>query len=309
MSTRSPISLSIIITVVGGSPAIYRCLHQLVPQIKGRSIEVIIPHESIGESIDELKKKYGEIKFVDMGIATTSASNKTPAAVHEVFDHSKSVGLKLAKGDILALLDDQGTPDSDWCDQVIEAHKLSYGVIGGAIEHSGSGLLNWAVYFQDFGRYQLPLEEGPSEYLSDVNISYKREVLQSVKGLWEERFNEATVNWALAKKGIVLWQRPKMIVRLDRGKLNFQDLVIERYAWGRLFGYTRAGNLSTKHRIVYAIASIFLPFFLLLRVAKKVYLGKRNWSRFLSAFPTTAVLTVSWCFGEFFGYLTGQEAG
>jgi len=308
MSSSSQTTLSIIITSVEGPPALSKCLSQLVPQMSGKSIEVIVPHESNRKSIELLKEKYYQIQFIDIGKIQTSARYGSPAAAHEIYDRSKSAGLSKAKGDVLALLDDQGTPDPDWCDQVIEAHKLPYGVIGGAIEHSGSGILNWAVYFQDFGRYQLPLHEGHSEYLSDINISYKRETLESVKELWIERFNEATVNWALAKKGEVLWQRPQMVVRLDRGKLNYRDLIKERYAWGRLFGYTRAGNLSSKQRFVYAIASIFLPFILIFRIAKKAFIGKRTWSIFLRASAATALLTLSWCFGEFMGYLTLREA-
>lgn len=309
MSASSQTTLSIIITSVEGPPALHRCLSQLMPQITGKSIEVIVPHESNGKNFDVLKKNFDEIQFIDIGTVQTSARYGTPAASHEIYDRSKSFGLSRAQGDILALLDDQGIPDPDWCDQVIEAHKLPYGVVGGAIEHSGSGILNWAVYFQDFGRYQPPLQEGHSEYLSDVNISYKREILESVKELWAERFNEATVNWALAKNGIVLWQRPQMVVRLDRGKLNFRDLVSERYAWGRLFGYTRAENLSAIQRIGYAAASIFLPFILIFRMTKKVVIGKRTWSNFLSASAATALLTISWCYGEFVGYLTLREAG
>ena len=300
--------LSVIVTIVGGTPYLHRCLDRLLPQTESRAIEVIVPYDSTANGIEELKIAFPQVVFSSMGVVKTDAPPGTQQAAHEMFDRRTAAGLNVARGEILALLQDYGAPDPNWCEQVLEAHRLPYGVIGGAVEHEGKGVLNWAVYFLDFGRYQLPLPEGPTDYLTDVNVSYKREALESVRYLWTERYKEVTVNWALSKKGVVLWQRPQIVVWQDRGKLSFRHLVVERFSWGRLFGCIRTREISPLARFFYVALSPGIPLILIARTAKKVFSTGRNRSNFMLSFPQLAAMTFCWCLGEFMGYLTGRES-
>jgi hypothetical protein len=306
-SEHNPV-LSVVITIVGGKIFLHRCLARLVAQLKGRPIEVIVPYDSTASGISELKNEFSQVVFVDMGVVKTDARADTQEAAHEMFDRRTAAGLNAARGEILALLQDYGAPDPDWCDQVLEAHRLPYGVIGGAVEHEGRGNLNWAVYFLDFGRYQLPLREGPTDYLTDVNVSYKRAVLESVRPLWAERYKEVTVNWALARKGVVLWQRPQIVVRQDRGTLSFRPLVGERFSWGRLFGCIRTREISPMKRLLYILFSPGIPVVLLARTARKVFSTRQNCGKFVFSLPQLAAMTFFWCLGEFVGYVTGRES-
>lgn len=308
MSAENKPSLSVIVTIVGGMTFLQKCLSRLVPQTEGRSIEVIVPYDSTANGIAQLKSVFPSVVFVDMGTVKTDARPGTQQAAHEMFDRRTAAGLNVARGEILALLQDYGAPDPNWCDQIVEAHRLPYGIIGGAVEHGGKGLLNWAVYFLDFGRFQLPLHEGPSEYLTDVNVSYKRAALESVRDLWADRYKEVTVNWALARQGKVLWQRPQIVVRQDRGTLSFRPLVAERFSWGRLFGCIRTREISPLARFLYITFSPGIPLVLLARIGRKVFGARRNLGRFIVSLPQLAALTVFWCLGEFVGYLTGRES-
>jgi hypothetical protein len=308
MSAESKPILSVIVTIVGGATFLHKCLSRLIPQTEGRNIEVIVPYDSTASEIAELKNVFPQVLFVDMGVAKTDGRPGTQQAAHEIFDRRTAAGLNAARGEILALLQDYGSPDPSWCDRVLEAHRLPYDVIGGAVEHGGKGPLNWAVYFLDFGRYQLPLPEGPTDYLTDVNVSYKRAALESVRHLWAERYKEVTVNWALASKGAVLWQRPQIVVWQDRGTLSFSDLVVERFSWGRLFGCIRTREISPLTRLLYIALSPGIPLVLLARMAKKVFSTGRNRGKFMLALPQFAAMTFFWCLGEFAGYLTGRES-
>ena len=243
-----------------------------------------------------------------MGVVKTDVRPGTQEAAHEMFDRRTAAGLNKAQGEVLALLQDYGAPDPDWCDQVLAAHRLPYAIIGGAVEHEGEGVLNWAVYFLDFGRYQLPLHEGLTDYLTDVNVSYKREALESVRNLWSERYKEVTVNWALARQGMTLWQRPQIVVRQDRGALSFGPLISERFSWGRLFGCIRTREISPVARLLYIALSPGIPLILLARIARKVFSARRNRARFVMSLPHLAAVTAFWCLGEFVGYVTGRES-
>ena len=309
MSAESRIALSIIVRIVGGERFLHRCIGHLLPQIEGRPIEVIVPHDSTVDDAVQSLRNVPQVTPVDMGMVHTDVSSDAHTRAHELYDRRTSMGFRVARGEILALLEDTVAPNPDWCEQVLEAHQLPYGAIGGAVEHGGRGTLNWAVYFCDFGRYQLPLSEGPADYLTDVNVSYKREILESVRELWEERYNEVTVNWALSRRGVVLWQRPQIVVHQDRGELSFHKLITERYSWGRLFGHLRARESSFVSRLVYALLSPGIPVLLLGRMVLKVLRGRRNRLQFLRSLPVTAIMTVVWCAGEFVGNATGRESG
>jgi hypothetical protein len=308
VSGENQIALSVVVTVVGGRDFLRRCLSRLAPQIEGKPIEVFVPYDSTANSIHELNKDFPQVIFLDMGVIKTNARPGTQAATHEIYDCRTAKGLTTARGKVLALLQDCGAPDPDWCDQVLEAHRLPHGVIGGAVEHEGRGVLNWAVYFLDFGLYQLPLFEGPSGNLTDVNVSYKREVLDSVNGLWADRYKEATVNRTLAKKGVVQWLRPQIVVRQDCGKLLFSQVAIERFYWGRLLGSLRAQEVPFLFRLFYITLSPAIPLLLIGRTARKVFAARRNRARFLQSLPQFVAIGLFRCAGEFVGWLTARES-
>ena len=308
MDGEDRIILSIILRIVGGMSFVHRNLSALVGQIKSPSIEVIVPYDSTVSGMEDIMRKFPQVRFFQMGYVKTNGSPETHAAAHELYDRRTAAGLKVARGEILALLEDYGIPDPDWYEQILAAHKLPYGVIGGSVEHKGRGLLNWAVYFIDFGRYQPPLVEGPVCYLSDVNVSYKRGALESVRDAWASEYNEVAVHWALAKKGEVLWQRPQIVVSEDRGQMSFLDSIRERFWWGRLFGSVRARHATSTARFLYILLSPVIPVLLFLRMIEKIIATRRNWDQFLRASPLIAVLTTVWSTGELIGYFTGRAS-
>lgn len=303
------VKLSVIVTAVGGSRHLERCLDYLLPQLTPE-VEVLVPHDSTLIEIVPIctNSIYGCITFVDMGEVATDSPSGTESAAHEMYDRRTAAGIRAARGTIIALLQDYGAPAADWVQQVLSAHELPHGVIGGSVEHAGQGPWNWAVYFLDFGRYQKPLPEGPSVYLTDINVSYKRPVLETVRDLWEYRYKEVTVNWALNRKNIVLWQRPQIEVLQDRGTLTLGGLLVERYCWGRLFGSIRVHENNGWTRLLFVVFSPAIPLILIGRISRKVFLGGRHKGALLQCLPHFVIITIAWCFGEFIGYLTGRES-
>lgn len=307
MPGKDAIVLSVVVRVVGGGAFLRRCLDHLVRQTEGHEVEIIVPYDSIVRGIAELERDFPQVTFVNMGVIKTDGRSVSPGKAHLLYDRRTARGLAVARGEIVALLEDYGAPDPDWCTQVLEAHRLPYGVIGGAVEQEADGILNWAVYFLDFGRYQLPLREGPVAYLSDVNVSYKRPVLESVRSLWEDKYNEVTVHWALARQGGVLWLRPQIVVRQNRGRLSLPSLIVERFSWGRLFACRRAQEVGFAARARYILFSPVIPLVLLGRIARRALGLPHRRAKFLRSFPILACLMLFWCLGEFVGYVTGRE--
>ena len=113
------------------------CLLSLETQAKKLGVEVIVVSNFNCENA-EIKPQFNFAKFIFLTPET---------AIPQLRKH----GIIMAKGEIIALSEDLCTFESDWCQEILTAHKSPYSVIGGAIENASvNNSLNWAVYFFDY---------------------------------------------------------------------------------------------------------------------------------------------------------------
>jgi hypothetical protein len=277
------------------------CLEALTQQSDPPAMEIIVPYHPRTEGIENLTTRFPTVVFLRTDHLTTF---RTQEGNREHHDELRARGLAAARGEILGLLEDHARPDPHWCARVVEAHRQGYAAVGGAIENGIDRPLNWAVYFCDFYKYQNPVPDGESPFVSDANVSYKRSALESVRSTWHEVFHETAVNWALTSRGQKLALSPKIIVYQHRSHLQLASAVKERFIWGRSYAATRSMLLSRFRRMVYAALSPLLPGVLLVRMTMSVMKKGRCVSAYLKALPLTAMLAVSWSTGELIGYLS-----
>ena len=280
--------MSVVVAIVDGGEALARCLAALRAQDLSGEIEVIVPDDASGE-----------------GVAPHSL-----LALHERIDRRRAAGLAAAQGEIVALIEDRVIPRRDWARRLLEAHaaKPEAAVIGGAVEAPTGSLLERAVYYCDYGRYQPPFPAGPAEWLSDVNVSYKRVALEATRELWRERYHESTVHWKLREQGALLWETPSAVVDAARGTnapLTLGALLRERVAFARVFGWTRAREASLARRLAWLALTPALPFVLTARrIAERAQRGSVFGAGFASALPAVLLLSCAWSLGEALAYAT-----
>jgi hypothetical protein len=190
-------ALSVIVTIVDGGDVLRRFLLALTRQGNPPPMQILVPYDASISETAEFRKEFPQLTFIDMGAVETVRSIRTAAGQHELYDRRRAAGLAVASGELIAILEDRAPPRASWASNVVRLHEQPYGVIGGAIECAPGDLLNWAIYACDFSRYALPFESGPRRWISDVNVSYKRRVIDETRAIWRERFNEALVHWAL----------------------------------------------------------------------------------------------------------------
>ena len=295
------------VTIVDAGAALERCLAGLSAQAAAPEMEILVPWDDTVPGISALAAKHPGVRFLSLGKVPTQRDAKGPAGQHELFDRRRAAGLAAATGDLIAIVEDRGVPRPDWARILSALHeRMPNAVIGGAIDHARDATLNWAVYFCDFGRYQSPFAAGPRDYVSDVNICYKRRAIDDTRELWRERYHETTVHWALQKQGEVLYLTPEFAVDQMRDGLTLSGCLSERIGWGRLFAYTRSRELSLVKRLVLAAASPLLPFVLFLRHLRGRLERHKDLGAFTRAAPATFLLLAAWSLGELLGYLTAR---
>ena len=293
--------------MVEGDPALTRCLESLSRQVDPPAMEVIVPWDDSIPEVGRLAERFPEHRFLALGSLAEGDAPGHPYTAHLLYDRRRAAGLCAARGRLLAMLEDRGFPRPDWARAMVELHdRLPHAAIGGVIENAATGSLRWALFFCDFGRYQPPLEPGDPEYVSDINVCYKRQDLEAVRELWEHRYQEVTVNWALrrAGRGLHLSERP--VVVHERRPASLRSMLVERIHWGRIFGQVRAREMSPWARLARAASTPLLPSLLFLRHLRRQLHKRRDLREFVAAIPATLTLLHFWSLGELLGYL---EAG
>lgn len=279
------------------------CLRALADQCDPPSMEVIVPYHDRVTGIAPLRAAYPDVRFVPVA----DLKRYRPGGSREHHDEMRARGLAAAAGSIVALVEDHGQPDRHWARAAVETLRASSAAgVGGAIENGVDSVLNWAVYFCDFGRYQNPLDEGPTVSASDANVAYQRAALEAIRDGWEQAFHETRVNWELRQRGQTLASAPRMVVRQVRQGLRLGPALRERMIWGRSYAASRCRLLGAK-RWLYAALTPLLPAILVLRMTRTVRAKGRLGREFLRALPLIVFLQLAWSWGEMLGYLTGES--
>ena len=296
--------LSVIVTVVEGEPAMSRCLQALADQVDAPPVEVLVPYDDTVKETGELAARFPQFKFMPLGPLIPTPSPRDAFEEHELFDRRRAEGMKAARGRFIAILEDRGAPKPDWARAMIEEHvRKKAAAIGGGMENAALTSMGRALFACDCGRYQPPFQEGEVEYASDLNICYTREALDSVRGLWKERYQETRVNWALRDSGKRLLLSARPIIVHKRGPQKLSRVLGERMHWGRVFAIQRGERWTWGRSLIAAAATIVLPAILLLRHTRAM--KAKGWSNaeLLSALPSFLIILPAWAFGEALGYL------
>jgi predicted dehydrogenase len=285
--------LSIVVVTVESAARLRNCLDALRKQVSAPPMEVLVPWDgSHGESAP-LEREYPEVKFVRSGNRKLT------------FAQLRAFGIAQSGGRIVAITEDHFKPAPDWCAQIMEAHRAPHAAIGGGVEKdTPDETLSWAFYLADYLRYLDPAE-GPAHNLTDGNVTYKRAALDAIRELWKTEFHEDVIHGALVERGQSLWLSPKIVVRQKR-RISLSAAVHDRYAFGRLFGSTRAERMSAAQRMKLIVLSALLPAVLLLRVAMHVRRTRRYVGEWLRALPALVLISTVWAWGEFVGYVTAR---
>lgn len=305
-------ALSVVVVIVSdtmraraSSAHLADCLRALEDQRDAPPLDIVVPYHPSTDGIEALRAAFPHVHFERVDDPAIAA--RTPGS-REHHDVLRAHGLALARGDIVALLEDHARADPAWAASLIAAHRSDAAAVGGAIDNDIDRALNWAVFFCDFGKYQNPVPAGPSPFASDANVAYKRAALDAVRTLWQGSFHEVIVNQGLLRAGATIVLDPSAVVRQHRSALALGDALRERFVWGRSYAVSRNALLKPGQRMLYAALTPALPLVLTLRMASLARQRRRRFGKFLVAAPLALLLTMSWSAGECAGYLAGSRA-
>ncbi len=286
--------LSVVVAAWNDAASLCACLASLSRYLDDAETEVIVASNFGAAEADAVRQSFPNVAYIWRPESTT---------VPEL----RAAGLAVTRGRVVALIEDHCALDENWRDEIVKAHEQqSHASIGGAVENaSRDGLLSWAVYFYDYGRYMLPCREGIVPALSGLNVSYKRSALDGVKDSFRDGFFETFVNERLKRQGHLLYLRPSAVV-YHRKSYRMGHALTQSYHLARSFGARRVVGFTLPRRAVFAIAALLLPILLPMRIVLTVASKGRHLRKLLLSLPHLVTLMASWSLGEFCGYLAGE---
>ncbi len=292
MSEVSP-ELSVI--VASTNPlALAELLHSLEKQSREASVEIIVA------------TAYGE-SFTGSRSATYPFAQFIRFPEKTILPVLWGAGIAQAKGQIIAITDTTCELDDEWIAAILETHKSSHPVIGGAVEVRGRRTgLNWAAYFCEYGQFMRPLTHGIVTELPGNNLSFKRRALDIGREFVTNGFWKSYWCQRLQQQGLELYSDPTMII-YDKKTYQFMPFLVRRFHHGRCFAGMRIVRLSAVKRFLYLLLSPLLPLLFLKRLIFSILPKHRYRKELLLTLPFSVLAIVSWSVGEFCGYLAGAD--
>ena len=212
---------------------------------------------------------------------------------------------RVARAPLLAMTEDHVQAAPDWVEQIIRAHAEhpEAAAIGGGVRNgTPQHLIDWASFYAGHAPFMDPVPDGPAEYLSGINVSYKREPLLAALDVVGERAIETLINEQIKASGGVLLADSRLVVMHFQSRGVATTASLHYYA-GRHFEGTRRSTSSDAPMRVVRSAVLPLP-----RGAKRLATAVRRGQplgRVIAAAPALLMLATAQGVGEIVGALKG----
>ena len=197
-------------------------------------------------------------------VLVVSASAHTRAGAREV-------GLRVVKGDVVALGETHVVPAAGWARAVLEAHDAGADVVLPFVTNANPGSpLSWAAFLMDYGRYST--RTGSATPVPTYNASVRRDVLLALPDPSAALEPGLRLDTDLRARGARVVQASGA----ELAHLNVDrtlDWMRERVLAGVLLGRSRRQTLGLARRVAYAAA---LPLIACLLAARALRIPRRG---------------------------------
>jgi hypothetical protein len=217
----------------------------------------------------------------------------------------RALAIGATTADVIAVLEDHCIANNEWAEQMINAHRGAYHVIGGSVENAACDrLIDWAAFFCEYSQAMKPIRSGEVESLPGNNVSYKRRTIKQFQDLIEIGVWDTVLHDKMRQANIPLYSIPSITVyHKMSNKLSW--FLVQKFHFARSFAGNRFDSAMLSQRLVYGIGAIALPLILMKRIVLQTWKKGVHRRELLLSLPYLLLLFLSWSVGESVGYLFG----
>jgi hypothetical protein len=222
---------------------------------------------------------------------------------------ARAEAVRVARGPIVAFIEDHCFPQRTWAEKLIEAHRGPWAAVGYAFTNANArSYVSRAAMLARYGSFTHPAQRGPARYISGNNVSYKRDILL---GLGERLEKLLDIDFNLQEELVRQSRQMFVEARAIAAHQNYTNLAGECRTgrpYCRLLAAHRAdvGGWGRLRRLVYGLLVPFgAPAVRLARLAASLRSRRTLWWAFFSGLPMIVTMYFSDALGESAGYLFG----
>ena len=218
---------------------------------------------------------------------------------------AKAVGIRVAGGHLIAILDGVAEVDRGWLREVLAAMEdESLAAVGGAVMLDWiEGAANRALYLFEYGKFNPPIKDGPTNGdLPGNNVVYRRSwLLKDGDTLLDEvGFNKPFFHERIRRSGGILALRQNMQVN-HLVRYQFVEAATSRFHFGRCFGAIRRQRSTWLRKLLLLIGSPTVPMILFVRHFRRALNHPGNRRLLVGAKAALAGICLAWGLGEWLG--------
>lgn len=194
-------SISVVVCTYNGSRTIRDCLEGL-RKLDYPNFEVIIVNDGSTDGIEKILKEYS---FRVISIPNGGLSN------------ARNVGMRAAKGEIVAYIDDDAIPDPQWLTYLAATFLTTdhVGVGGPNIPPADDGPIAECVANSPGGPVHVLLTDQVAEHIPGCNMAFRKAALEAISG-FDAQFriagDDVDLCWRLQQRGWTLGFNPAAMV-------------------------------------------------------------------------------------------------
>jgi glycosyltransferase involved in cell wall biosynthesis len=293
------ITVSVVVASYNSRSTIRRCLDALTRQDTEDAYEIIVVDSSTDDTAEIISREFDGVSL------RRSMSRLFPG-------DARNVGVRHARGAILAFTDADCVVTPGWVAQIADVHRRSqHPIIGGAVENGNpDSYVGWASYFLEFTSWMPHRPSGEVVEIPTTCLTMKRWLFDTYGPFIEGTYcSDTAFNWKVGRNGYSPFFCPAISV----AHINTTDLgrFLARKAFhGKSFARVRTTEqrFSVFRRAVYVLLMPVLPLVLFARIARRAPHSGARAVRFALASPVVFCGLVAWSWGEMLGYLSPADA-
>ena len=288
--------ISVVIPSYRQKDTINRTIESLLEQ-DFDDYEIIIVDSSNDETTNIIKsyiKKSDKIKIIERDVKTLCGMQR-------------NIGIRRAKGEIIATTDTDCVLSSDWLQNIQKSVSDEYPVVGGSFGNANpTSVVGWIGYILEFNHFFPGNPKKQMNFIAGGNLAFKKEIPEKYGFFPETQYGEdmiLTSKWF--QKGITFLFNPKIRVNhINRSKIS--ELLKNQFNLGRGSATVRKSGFAFKKEIIKF--PFLFPFLWLYRYLSIFYRLIR-WNQkhflvflFLTPFilPTLFLWNIGFVMGYFF---------
>ena len=205
--------ISVIIPSYNSAGTIRGCMNAIIRQSFRGESEIILVDSSKDDTPRIVAAEYPSVHSIHLPKQTDPGT-------------ARNIGIREAKGDVIAFIDSDCIARPDWLERIAAAHQTSkVSVIGGVVGIGNPAMdsVGWAGYLAEFREF---LPKQSQKYVSHIptcNISYKRKIFEKYGFFRGEYYpqEDLVFNYNLVKAGEKILLEPTIqVLHIHRSKLT-----------------------------------------------------------------------------------------